>query len=172
MGYSYPQKRIIVVSLLLLATVVTIVGVFLGVALRPKDGSDGSEIVGTTTNDVNIEVSEVGLWPHELSDIPIDSRIHFGTLPNGMRYMIGPTTSTTTSSSTTRTSSETLSLRLHVQAGSIDEDEGKNGVSCSMTCRRFILLVLVYCPLLRVYNVPRYLFILTSSFLSLPFLTR
>ena len=98
MGYSYPQKRIIVVTLLLLATVVTIVGVFFGFALRQKSGSDGSEIVGTT-NDVNIEVSDVGLWPHELSDIPIDSRIQYGTLPNGMRYMIGPTTTTTTTTS-------------------------------------------------------------------------
>jgi hypothetical protein len=118
MGISRPKQRIIVVTLLLTA-VVAIMGVFSGVAFHKskntvRGGDGGGEIVST-----NVDLTEV--WPHELSDIPIDTRIQFGILPNGMRYMIG--------TATTTPSTETLSLRLYVQAGSMDEEEGKNGVS-------------------------------------------
>ncbi|MBC2603597.1 M16 family metallopeptidase [Puniceicoccus vermicola] len=58
-------------------------------------------------------------WPQETSDLSPDPEIRFGSLPNGMGYLI-------------RTSSEPperVSLRLVVQAGSLMETEEQRGLA-------------------------------------------
>jgi zinc protease len=58
-------------------------------------------------------------WPQEASDIPPDQEAVFGTLENGMRYIIYPNTEPP----------ERVSLRLHIDAGSLMEDEDQRGVA-------------------------------------------
>jgi len=58
-------------------------------------------------------------WGHELSDIPPDPDAVFGHLANGFRYVILPNPEPPTR----------LSLRLHVAAGSLMEDEDQRGLA-------------------------------------------
>jgi len=58
-------------------------------------------------------------WEHESSDIPVDPRIHFGHLENGMRYawMTNPEPD------------QRSYLRLHVNVGSLAETEDERGMA-------------------------------------------
>ncbi|CAB9517769.1 Stromal processing peptidase, chloroplastic [Seminavis robusta] len=58
-------------------------------------------------------------WPHTLSDIPLDTRVMVGELPNKLRYM-----ALENSEPPGR-----LELRLHVDAGSLEEREGEEGMA-------------------------------------------
>lgn len=58
-------------------------------------------------------------WPQEKSDIAPDPAAVFGTLENGMRYMILPNSEPP----------NRLSLRLHIAAGSLMEEEDQRGVA-------------------------------------------
>ena len=58
-------------------------------------------------------------WPHEKSDIKPDPTAVFGTLKNGMRYLILPNSEPP----------NRLSLRLHIAAGSLMEEEDQRGVA-------------------------------------------
>ena len=58
-------------------------------------------------------------WPHELSDIAPDPAVRFGHLPNGLRYAILPN----------EEPPGRLSLRLHVDAGSLHESEEQRGLA-------------------------------------------
>jgi zinc protease len=58
-------------------------------------------------------------WSHEASDIAVDPEVRFGALPNGMRYAI-------------RKNAEPpgrVSLRMHIDAGSLQEAEDQRGVA-------------------------------------------
>ncbi len=57
--------------------------------------------------------------PHEQSDIAPDPSVVFGTLENGMRYIILPNAEPP----------NRLSLRLHIAAGSLMEEENQRGVA-------------------------------------------
>lgn len=58
-------------------------------------------------------------WPQENSDIPADPKAVFGSLDNGMRYIILPNSEPPTR----------LSLRLHIAAGSLMEEEDQRGLA-------------------------------------------
>ncbi|MGZ8998148.1 MAG: M16 family metallopeptidase, partial [Allosphingosinicella sp.] len=58
-------------------------------------------------------------WPQHSSDLPADPDIRFGTLPNGMRYAIMKS----------RTPPGSASLRLRIDAGSLDEQEDQRGLA-------------------------------------------
>ncbi|NIP93635.1 MAG: insulinase family protein, partial [Akkermansiaceae bacterium] len=59
------------------------------------------------------------VWTHEASDIAVDPEVKFGALPNGLRYAI-------------RKNAEPpgrVSLRLHIDAGSLHEAEDQRGLA-------------------------------------------
>lgn len=58
-------------------------------------------------------------WPHEIGDIPATKRATFGALENGMRYVIIPNTEPP----------KRVSLRLHIDAGSLYEADDQQGVA-------------------------------------------
>jgi zinc protease len=59
------------------------------------------------------------VWPSVKSDIPADPKAVFGTMENGMRYMILPNTEPP----------QRLSMRLHIAAGSLMEKDDQQGVA-------------------------------------------
>lgn len=58
-------------------------------------------------------------WAHEASDIPADSAVRFGLLPNGMRYAV----------MRNATPPGQASLRLRIDAGSLMENEDQLGLA-------------------------------------------
>ena len=58
-------------------------------------------------------------WPQASSDIPPDSGATFGTLENGLRYIIYPNTEPP----------KRVSLRLHIAAGSLMEADDQRGIA-------------------------------------------
>src|SRR5215471_946887 len=58
-------------------------------------------------------------WEHETSDIPVDPRIHFGWLHNGMRYAWIKNGEP----------KKRCYLRLHVNAGSLGEHDDELGMA-------------------------------------------
>jgi len=58
-------------------------------------------------------------WAHQLSDIAPDPKAVFGSLPNGFRYIIYPNSEPPTR----------LSVRLHIQAGSLMEADDQRGLA-------------------------------------------
>ena len=58
-------------------------------------------------------------WAHEMSDLKPDQKTVYGTLKNGMRYVIHKNA----------LPPERMSLRLHVDAGSLSEKESQRGVA-------------------------------------------
>lgn len=58
-------------------------------------------------------------WPHSQSDIAADPKTTFGSLPNGMRYIIYPNTEPP----------QRMSVRLHIATGSLMEQDDQQGVA-------------------------------------------
>lgn len=58
-------------------------------------------------------------WPHESGDIPASERFTFGALENGMRYVIAKNAEPP----------KRVSLRMHIDAGSLYEAEDQRGVA-------------------------------------------
>ncbi len=58
-------------------------------------------------------------WPHETGDVPATERATFGSLENGLRYVIVPNSEPP----------KRVSLRLHIDAGSLHEDDDQRGVA-------------------------------------------
>ncbi|MGF1454936.1 MAG: M16 family metallopeptidase [Alphaproteobacteria bacterium] len=58
-------------------------------------------------------------WPHEASDIAVDPAVTWGRLDTGLRYAILPNT----------TPKKSVSLRLYVAAGSLDETDEIRGMA-------------------------------------------
>lgn len=83
-------------------------------SVRPKDGP-----TPTVKTDTTVAAVEAREWPHEASDIPPDDGAVFGVLENGMRYIIYPNTEPP----------GRVSLRLHIDAGSLMEDEDQRGLA-------------------------------------------
>ena len=59
------------------------------------------------------------VWPQDASDIPADSKITFGKLPNGLRYIILPN----------KEPQKRVSLRIHIAAGALEEQEDQRGLA-------------------------------------------
>ena len=60
-----------------------------------------------------------GVWAQSYADLPPDPRMRFGTLPNGMRYVVMKNA----------TPGGQASLRLRIDAGSIDETDAQQGLA-------------------------------------------
>ncbi|MGH8571028.1 MAG: M16 family metallopeptidase, partial [Gammaproteobacteria bacterium] len=60
-----------------------------------------------------------GRWAHESSDLAVDPRIRYGVLPNGMRYALMKN----------GTPPGEASLRLHIGAGSLAEQDDQSGLA-------------------------------------------
>src|SRR3954469_1481957 len=58
-------------------------------------------------------------WPQQRSDLPPDPDVRYGTLPNGMRYMLRRNA----------TPPHNASLRLRIGAGSLMEAENQRGLA-------------------------------------------
>jgi zinc protease len=58
-------------------------------------------------------------WAHQASDVPADASVRYGVLPNGMRYAIRKNA----------TPPGEASLRLRIDAGSLNEAENQRGVA-------------------------------------------
>ena len=58
-------------------------------------------------------------WAQEASDIKPDAKVTYGTLPNGMRYVLMPN----------QDPPGRVSMRLHIAAGSLMEREDQRGVA-------------------------------------------
>lgn len=63
--------------------------------------------------------SDVRAWEHQSSDIPVDPRIHFGALANGLRYAWMDNAEP----------KQRCYLRLHVDVGSLAESEAERGMA-------------------------------------------
>ena len=87
------------------------VSAFLGV----KPASATTATPESTTADKAVPVP----WPHESSEIPPDPAVRYGALENGMRYAIMPHADPP----------GRLALRLHIDAGSLMEQEDQRGVA-------------------------------------------
>lgn len=77
------------------------------------------EPVETAKTDTAATTAEPRPWPQEKSDIPADPEAVFGSLANGMRYIIYPNSEPP----------ERVSLRMHIDAGSLMEAEDQRGLA-------------------------------------------
>jgi zinc protease len=59
-------------------------------------------------------------WEHESSDVPVDPRIHFGALENGLRYAW---------TDPSKSEDHRVCLRLHVDVGSLVESDAEQGMA-------------------------------------------
>jgi hypothetical protein len=104
-------------------TLVLAVGLTLGLVLRNKGNSQDSSAseqgsvpsIGNPANDTTS--ATLAPWPHEESDIPKDPNLRVGKLENGLRYMILPHP----------WPEDQVSFRLHIDAGSMMEDDDQLG---------------------------------------------
>ncbi len=71
-----------------------------------------------TASDTTAKI-EPRVWPQASSDVPADPKATFGTLPNGLRYIIYPNTEPP----------KRVSFRLHVAAGSLMEADDQQGLA-------------------------------------------
>ena len=65
------------------------------------------------------EPQTVARWAHEDSDLPVDERIHYGSLENGLRFAWANNSEP----------KERVYLRLHVDAGSMAESDSEQGMA-------------------------------------------
>lgn len=73
----------------------------------------------TLTLSLHASTATQTTWTHESSDIAVDPRAHFGTLENGLRYIILPNSEPPSR----------VSLRLHVGSGSLSETDDQRGLA-------------------------------------------
>ncbi len=72
-----------------------------------------------TTEQPSLSDVEPASWPHEKSDLPADPEAVFGSLENGMRYIVLPNDEPP----------ERLSIRLHIAVGSLMESDDQQGLA-------------------------------------------
>lgn len=136
----------VIVAVLVIAALV--VGLTVGLLNKnDKKSNDGSSIEESTSSSSSTEapaaaapagappvattpsvVVPAALWPHDESDIPPDPNVRFGSLDNGMRYMI----------MSHADPPGKLFLQLHVDAGSFNEADDQQGLV------RFVSFVYYY----------------------------
>ena len=135
------KRKIFLIVLTLI--LILAVGLTLGLVLRDKDGnkqdssaleqgggdsSTDSSDSGSGNNDpaedeepVNdVTPAPSATWPHQESDIAKDPDLRVGQLENGLRYMILPHP----------WPEGKVSFRLHIDAGSLMEDDDQLGYVC------------------------------------------
>ena len=70
-------------------------------------------------NDNDSMTTNAVLWPHESSDLSPDTRLYFGRLENGFRYVFLKN----------NTPADRVSLHLYVQTGSLNETSDEQGIA-------------------------------------------
>ncbi len=65
------------------------------------------------------DMASEGVWPHDASDIPADPAVTYGTLDSGLRYAVMQNNTPTNS----------ISMRLYVGSGSLDERDDQQGLA-------------------------------------------
>jgi len=116
------QKATPLILVLLLAVSAVVFSIRAKDDPRPLKVPAVSEVVTpppTTKTDTTIAKSEPRPWPQDASDIAPDSTATFGTLPNGMRYIIYPNAEPP----------NRVSLRMHIAAGSLMESDEQRGLA-------------------------------------------
>jgi hypothetical protein len=120
---------ILLVSTLIVAVGLTLGFVFLSKGNTSQDSSTVEQDSVPSNNDTSQEEDDPVndntpapsvLWPHEESDIPKDPNLLVGILENGLRYMILPHP----------WPEGQVSFRLHIDAGSLMEDDDQLGYGC------------------------------------------
>lgn len=83
--------------------------------------ADSSDAAQADADSPSAETSETlaDPWMHEQSDIPVSDRAIFGVLDNQMRYIIVPNNEP----------KDRVSLRLHIDAGSLHEADDQQGLA-------------------------------------------
>jgi len=85
-----------------------------GFALAACNPAPSTEAIA----DVPADAPEI-IWAHDASDVPVDPAVRYGRLANGLRYAILENDTPT----------ETVALRLRVDAGSFMEDDDQRGLA-------------------------------------------
>ncbi len=80
---------------------------------------DSEKAAAQPAQEASTAASPAAVWPHETSDIPVDPAVTWGQLETGLRYAILPNT----------TPKNSVSLRLHVGTGSLDETDDIRGMA-------------------------------------------
>ena len=97
-----------------LALLALIIGLSVGLTRRNNSPSSSS-----SAQNAQGHPDLRGKWPFELSDVPKDDRVFYGQLDNGLRYMLLPNGELP----------GRLSVRMHIDVGSIQEDDDQKGVA-------------------------------------------
>jgi len=100
-------------------------GLGLGLTRKNRQGGIGTTSTATTGSTAG---GAVVPWPQEESDIEVDPSVTFGTFPeSGFRYML----------MNNGEPPDKLALRLHVDAGSLHEDDDQRGLVRSLYILHF-----------------------------------
>ena len=84
----------------------------------PRQSSDATPALSSPQTPLVANVPDRP-WAHQLSDIAADEKARFGRLENGMRYILYPNVEPP----------GRFSVRLHIKAGSLMEDEDQRGIA-------------------------------------------
>lgn len=114
-----PQKKKLLLLLASIACFGIVVGLSLG--LTSNQSSDKTDHPPSTEANKDDEGTSAAAapWPHDFSDIAADPRVTYGVLDNGLRYAILPNSEP----------KDKLMLRMHVDAGSYQEEDDQQGLA-------------------------------------------
>lgn len=87
--------------------------------VKVESNKEVTESLRSAKSDTSRVKGAARKWAHEVSDIKPDAKTLYGTLENGMRYVIHKNA----------LPPERVSFRLHVDAGSLSESESQRGVA-------------------------------------------
>ena len=121
------KKKTAIAMLAIIACVGAIVG--LAVGLTRASDSQAPSSTDTSTSSTTV------LWPHDSSDIEADPRVTYGVLDNGLRYAILPNSEPPNK----------LMLRMHVNAGSYQEEDDQRGLAHFLEVSTYCRLVMIGC---------------------------
>jgi zinc protease len=122
------MRKAISLTPLILVLVLAVTAVFISLKTEETPPSPAAPAVTAATpetapptvkTDLSVPVVTPRPWPHVTSDIKADSAAVFGSLENGMRYLIYPNSEPP----------GRVSLRLHIDAGSLMESEDQRGLA-------------------------------------------
>ena len=106
------KKKTTIAMLAIIACVGAVIG--LSVGLTRASDSQASSSTDTSTSPTTTVP-----WPHDSSDIEADPRVTYGVLDNGLRHAILPNSEPPNK----------LMLRMHVDAGSYQEEDDQRGLA-------------------------------------------
>ncbi|MGJ8671533.1 M16 family metallopeptidase [Rubritalea sp.] len=95
------------------------VAIICGVVLAKKESTQDSPPTQAAKTDTSVAEGTARAWAQDDSDIPADPKVVYGTLKNGMRYIICKNP----------LPPKRVSMRLHVDAGSLNEADDQRGVA-------------------------------------------